>query len=94
MLGRVSKANPSSMSASAINKELDKLDAQDSQLMTMLIDTGRGYEKRQTTLTKSDPLSLALRSVSNRYGQLRMEIERRYGPGAPHRLPKGFGPIK
>ena len=42
----------------------------------------------------TDPL--ALRYIQNwkDTGLLRDEIARRYGPGAPTRLPRGFGPIK
>lgn len=98
------KANPSSsnpthkdpgtMTAGEINKELDKLDALSSKHTDEMISSGRGHERPTDWWGKTDPLSLAMRQLSDRRSDLRNEIERRYGPGAPSRLPKGFGPRK
>lgn len=93
---KVSSKPTATMTASAINAELDKLDAQDSKLGDAMIAAGRGYERPSEYLKMSDPLSLELRKNSDRRFELRFEIERRYGPGAPRRLPsgRGFGPRK
>lgn len=82
------------MTAGEINKALDRLDAADSKLTEELIRTGRGRELRQTTLKASDPLALKVRAIYEQSSALRNEISRRYGPGEPSRLPKGFGPVK
>ena len=84
------------MTAGEINKVLDKLDKQLSELNRALIDAGRGHETHYDTVHKTDPLSLKCAAYSDLRSELRREIDRRYGPGAPHRLPAGrmFGPIK
>ena len=82
-----------SMTAGQINAELDKLDRDGSALTDALIDAGRGHERAQETLRKTDPLAMRFRANYERRMELRHEIESRYGPGAPSRLPmKGFGP--
>lgn len=85
---------PSGMSGSAINKELDQLDALDSSFTDEMIESGRGSEKFSEWTVKTDELSKWGLAISKRRSQLRTEVELRYGPGAPSRLPKGFGPIK
>lgn len=42
----------------------------------------------------TDALAKKYQVVSDLRSTYRNEVERRYGPGAPSRLPKGFGPIK
>lgn len=92
----VSNKDPAVMTAGSINKELDKLEEQNSKLGQMMIDTGRGHERPSEYLNMSDPLALELQQNYDRRNKLRAEIERRYGPGAPRRLPPGrfFGPLK
>lgn len=89
--------DPATMTASEINKELDRLDAESSAVTQELIDTGRGSELTSETLKKTDPLSLRAAANNERQSDLRREISARYGPNAPSRLPagqKGFGPTK
>lgn len=88
------EVTPETMTPGTINKELDKLDAQISKLNSQLIDAGRGTEKLSEVVTKTDPLSVAMKDNLDRARALRDEIAARYGPGAPSRLPlkKGFGP--
>ena len=90
--------NPSSkevskMTAGEINKELDKLDKEDSKLTSALIAAGRGNERFSEIVVSQDEFSRKAKMLWDRRMQLRNEIEARYGPGAPSRLPKGFGPI-
>jgi hypothetical protein len=86
------------MSAAAINHELDKLDALSSKINSEMISAGRGHETWSETMRLSpasaDDLTIAWQTVNARRRDLRDQVERRYGPGAPSRLPKGFGPIK
>jgi hypothetical protein len=88
--------DPTVMTAGQINRELDKLDVKDSDVNRRMIDDGRGYELASETWKKTDPLAMEWRFLRDRRMLLRLEIERRYGPRAPHRLPsgRGFGPIK
>jgi hypothetical protein len=88
-------SDPAGMTAGKINVEFDRLDALRSEVNDMLIASGRGHETYNETWTKTDPIALVWRSVAERGDDLRNEISRRYGPGAPSRLPtRGFGPIK
>lgn len=84
----------SAMGAAEINKWRDVLDKESSGITDELIAAGRGNERPTETVRMTDPL--ALRYIQNwkDTGLLRDEIARRYGPGAPSRLPRGFGPIK
>lgn len=82
------------MTAGQINKELDRLSKVSSKLIDKFIAVGRGHERISEIREKKDPLALAYIDNLNRTLQLRSEIERRYGPGAPSRLPRGFGPIR
>jgi hypothetical protein len=86
---RISATDPATMTAGAINKELDKLDERNSVLTDMMIDAGRGHERPSEYLQMNDPMSSELRSLSGRRSSLRAEISVRYGPGAPSRLPVG-----
>lgn len=82
---------PASMTAGQINRELDALDARESALLDALIAAGRGHELPSETRKLSDPLALRYAALSDRRWDLRCEVEVRYGPGAPHRLPPRFG---
>lgn len=91
---KIATTKPATMTAGAINKELDRLDEQNSALGRQMIDQGRGYERPSEYLRMTDPLSMELRRNSDRRMALRIEIGARYGPGAPTRLPSGrfWGP--
>lgn len=82
------------MGGAEINKRLDALDKESSRLVDELIAQGRGSERFSETSRKTDPLSLRYVQNDQDARILRDEIARRYGPGAPSRLPRGFGPIK
>jgi hypothetical protein len=86
--------DPSQMTAGELNKELDRLDKINSQLMHEMVAAGRGNERPSEYLKMDDPLANKLRAEYQKRMQIRNEMERRYGPGAPSRLPKGFGPIR
>jgi hypothetical protein len=75
------------MGAAEINKRLDVLDQESSAITDEFIATGRGYERPSERRHKTDPLSL--RDAQNAHDRyvLHAEIARRYGPGAPSRLP-------
>jgi hypothetical protein len=91
---KISTRKPASMTAAEINKELDKLNEQDSTLGSLMIAAGRGYERPSEYLKMTDPLAMELRKNSDRRQALRIEISLRYGPSPPSRLPtgRGFGP--
>lgn len=94
-LVRVSHIDPQTMTAGKINKELDNLDKKQSKLINKFIKEGRGNEKYNDILKQKDQLSLDYTAVANRIYDLRQEIEARYGPKAPSRLPlRGFGSRK
>lgn len=84
---------PRDMTPAEINKRLDILDKKDSKLTDQFIADGRGYERPSDRRHLTDPLTLAERALSDERATLRHEIERRYGPGAPSRMPKGFRAI-
>jgi hypothetical protein len=99
-LGRVGsklagKHNPDihSMTAGQINKALDKLDVQSSKLTREMIDAGRGNERPSETFKLDDPLARRMKELHRKQTELRIEVERRAGPGMS-RLPKGFGPLR
>jgi hypothetical protein len=79
------------MTPSQINRELDALDRRSSRNADAFIAAGRGAERPSEYLQKSDPLSKQAAAIYDRRTELRAEILRRYGPGAPRRLPRGFG---
>jgi hypothetical protein len=84
---------PSTMTAGEINKELDRLDARSRKNTEAFIAAGRGHERPTDYQRKTDPLSVEANAIADRRGWLHAEISRRYGPGAPSRLPtRGFGP--
>jgi hypothetical protein len=82
--------DPATMTAGRINREFDALDKQRSNANDALIAAGRGDETFEETCRKTDPASLVFRAIADRQSALRLEIGRRYGPGAPSRLPRGF----
>lgn len=86
--------DPATMTAAQINHELDRLDVLRGKLNDEFISAGRGHETADETYRKTDSLALRWREASDRQAVLRTEVSRRYGPGAPSRLPRGFGPIK
>jgi hypothetical protein len=88
--------DPATMTASEINKELDRLSTKDDALRKELIDAGRGAELSTETIEKTDPLSLRSLEIWDRRSELFREISSRAGPNTS-RLPagqKGFGPRK
>jgi hypothetical protein len=91
---KISSSVPSTMTAGQINKELDKLDEQDTRLGDLMIAEGRGHERPSEYLKLTDPLSTELRKNYERRQDLHIEISLRYGPNPPRRLPtgRGFGP--
>jgi hypothetical protein len=88
---KISTKEPAAMTAAEINKELDKLNEQDSTLSSLMIEAGRGYERPSEYLKMTDPLVMELRKNSDRRQALRIEISLRYGPNPPSRLPTGWG---
>jgi hypothetical protein len=78
------------MRPSQINKRLDYLDKRSSRANDAMLKAGRGYEKYHDVLRAKDPLALHIRFLTKRQSELRDEIARRYGPGAPSRLPVAF----
>lgn len=91
---KIATTSPATMTAGAINRELDKLEARDSILTRRMIDAGRGHERPSDYRHKTDPTSAEMNRISERRMRLQIEIGSRYGPGAPSRLPSGrfFGP--
>lgn len=77
----------STLTPSEINRRLDRLDKLSSKLTDEFIAAGRGHEKPSETFTKTDPLAERSKQVWAEQDVLRREISRRYGPGAPSRLP-------
>lgn len=75
------------MGGAEINKRLDALDRESSAITDEFIATGRGHDRPSERRHKTDPLSL--RDAQNAHDRyvLHAEIARRYGPGAPSRLP-------
>lgn len=90
---RLATKSPSTMSAAAINNELDRLGSANTKLADEFIAAGRGYETREETYRRRDPLAMKFNAITDRISALRNEVERRAGPGV-YRLPKGFGPLR
>lgn len=82
--------DPSEMSPAAINRELDKLSDQLTEISRKFIDAGRGHETNIEISRQTDPLSNEYNAVQRRYRELSGEITRQYGPGAPSRFPAGW----
>jgi hypothetical protein len=91
-----SQKAPREMTAGELNKALDRVDAARCKNVDRFIEAGRGYETSSQIAKLDDPLAREANALSRERGELRNEIELRYGPGAPSRLPKGrfFGPRK
>jgi hypothetical protein len=81
------KGEIAEMIPSEINHNLDRLDKAGSALTDAFIAEGRGHELPSETFHLSDPLALAYQLLHNARSAFRIEISRRYGPGAPSRLP-------
>jgi hypothetical protein len=94
MSTRKQPKDPAIMTACQINREFVALDERRSAANDILIAAGRGDETFEETWRGTDSASLAFRAIADRQTALRLEIGRRYGPGAPSRLPRGFGPTK
>ena len=86
--------DPSTMTPGQINRELDALDRRRDRNTEAFIAAGRGEERPSDYLGKDDALSMEARAIYDRRCDLRREIERRYGPGAPSRLPRGFRAVR
>jgi hypothetical protein len=96
---KLSTKDPATMTPAEINREKDKLSAASSALTDKFIEMGRGHWKQsdiRAEAEKGDELSKQSVAISDRQQDLSIEIELRYGPNAPTRLPlrKGFGPRK
>ena len=79
--------NLNEMTAGVINRHLDRLDKCSSVLCHIFIAEGRGYELPSETFKLTDPLALVFQELHNVNTLIRNEVSRRYGPGAPTRLP-------
>lgn len=79
--------NVGSLTASKINDQLDRLDRALSLLTDVFIASGRGEELPSETFELDDPLAILYRRAHNVRSVLSGEVSRRYGPGAPGRLP-------
>jgi len=77
----------STLTPSEINRRLDRLDKLSSKLTDEFIAAGRGHELPSETFTKTDPLAERKKRVWSESDALHREISRRYGPGAPSRMP-------
>ena len=84
------RAKMAKMTASQINAALDKNDKAWSKITNELIAEGRGRELPSETSESTDPLSRRFQAATREHERLQSEIRRRYGPGAPHRLPVKF----
>lgn len=82
------------MTAGEINRLLDRLDKDYYQLMDEFIAQGRGDERPSEWLGKDDALSQRAKHCAGEYHLVRVEMERRYGPNPPARLPRGCGPVR
>jgi hypothetical protein len=81
------KVSVPGLTASTLNHYLDQLDRCSSDLTDIFISEGRGLELPSETFEMSDPLALIYQDLTDFRATLRNEISRRYGPGAPSRLP-------
>lgn len=86
--------DPAVMTAGEINRELDALDKRNDKNTEAFIAAGRGHERPSDYLGKEDPLSREAAAIWERRKNLRAEMERRYGPNPPSRLPRGCGPVR
>lgn len=74
------------LTASEINRELERLRAKSSRITAQMIEDGRGNELPSETMKKSDPLSIQYRETVERLNDLRNEIRARTGQDY-HRMP-------
>ena len=83
------------MTAAQINKALDRLEKESSQVTAELLAAGRD-DRPSERRTMTDPLSVRDTQVSAQLRLLRDEVAARYGSVSAHRLPtgRGFGPRK
>lgn len=98
---KISTKDPATMTGTQINKELDAIDAETEPMSSVFIEAGLGHV-RYSDMPKAaeerggDVLKLWQRqsALEQRRRALSIEIELRYGPGAPRRLPsnKRWGP--
>lgn len=77
----------STLTPSEINRRLDRLDKLGSKVNDKFIAAGRGHETTNEIYRMTDPLALEYNRIADETRALRAEISRRYGPGAPSRLP-------
>lgn len=82
------------LGAAVINKALDRLEKESSEINDELIAAGFGHMGLQQISRLDHPVAQKYNQNYAQLSMLRDEIDRRYGPGAPSRLPRGFGPIK
>jgi hypothetical protein len=84
---------PATMTAGEVNKELDRLRAESSQITQEFIAAGRGNERPSEYLKKTDPLSVRAKESADRMQAVRDEVRLRYGTDVST-LPTGrrFGP--
>jgi hypothetical protein len=85
--------DPRTLPGAAINKALDKIDDKISKMTQRMIDKGYG-SIRHSDLPMTDPEVVEYKKLYDERATYKNEIDHRYGPGAPSRLPKGFGPVK
>lgn len=89
--------DPATMTAGEVNKEMDALSKKSSAFTDAFIADGRGHWLHSDFVKaarEGDKKAQDYIAVTNRYRDLSIEIELRYGPGAPSRMPKGFKPRK
>lgn len=94
---RFVRGNPksiSAMTASELNKALDRIDAEGTKITQAFINVGRGNERPSEYLRATDPLAMRARDNYERRSAIKREMDRRYGPGLSGHLPRGFGPLK
>lgn len=79
--------NLNEMTAGVINRHLDRLDKCREMLGDIFIAEGRGHELPSETFKLNDPLAIIFQELHDVNTLIRNEVSRRYGPGAPSRLP-------
>lgn len=84
------KGDVRELTPSTINRYLDRLDEASETMTDVFIAEGRGHETPSETFQMSDPLAILARDLYDARSMLRDEISRRWGPGAPRRLPTHF----
>lgn len=82
------------MTASELNRSLDKIDAATEKLNDAFITAGRGHERPTETSQKADILAERAKAIWDLHHRARSEVVHRMGYSA-HRLPegRGFGPL-